>query len=78
MKIAELFEVGPDVLLDEYNRFLWSGQGLQIRRLRKNLGMTQSALAKTCGVHPGTVKKWESGKVRVLKGTWTQLFSSQQ
>ena len=78
VKIAELLEIDPEALLDEYNRFLWNGQGLQIHRLRKSIGMTQAALAKTCGVHSGTVKRWESGKIRVLKETWVRLFLSQR
>lgn len=73
-KIAELLKVDVTLLLDDYNRFLFEGQGSQIRRLRKNLEMTQVEFGKRYSVHGGTVKKWESGKVRIYKDTWKKLF----
>ena len=61
-------------LLDEYNRFLYDGQGWQIRKIRKSMGLTQYQFGKLYGVSAGAVKRWESGKVRVTKGTWERLI----
>lgn len=75
-RIAELLEVDITDLLDEYNRFLYDGQGWQIRKIRKRMGLTQYQLGKLYGVSAGAVKRWESGKVRVTKGTWGKIFFS--
>ena len=73
-RIAELLEVKITYLLDEYNRFLYDGQGWQIRKIRKDMGLTQYQFGKLYGVSAGAVKRWESGKVRVTKGMWEKVF----
>lgn len=40
-KIAQLFEVPVERLLDDYNLFLRNGQGKQIKAIRMKLGLTQ-------------------------------------
>lgn len=45
-KLADLFHVPPTDFLDEYNHFLYLGQGNAIRGYRLQLGLTQSGLAK--------------------------------
>lgn len=69
-RIANLLEVDILELLDDYNRFLYDGQGEQIRKLRKSMGLTQYQFGKLYGVSAGAIKRWESGKVRVSKGMW--------
>ena len=73
-RIAELMGVDITDLLDEYNRFLYDGQGWQIRQIRKSMGLTQYQFGKLYGVSAGAVKRWESGKVRVTKGTWENFL----
>lgn len=75
-KISELLNVDLKALLDDYNCFLYEGQGRQIRAFRKSMKMTQVEFGKRYGVHGGTVKKWESGKIRLLKSTWERIFVS--
>ena len=41
-KIAQLFEVPVETLLDDYNLFLRKGQGEQIKTIRTKLGLTQN------------------------------------
>lgn len=48
-KIAQLFEVPVETLLDDYNLFLRKGQGEQIRAIRLKLGLTQKAYAEMLG-----------------------------
>jgi transcriptional regulator with XRE-family HTH domain len=38
--------------------------GLDLRRRRKALGMTQSLLAATLGVSTSTIQRWESGEMK--------------
>lgn len=73
-RIAELLGVDITDLLDEYNRFLYEGQGWQIRKIRKGMGLTQYQFGKFHGVSAGAVKRWESEKVRVTRGTWDSLI----
>lgn len=76
MKIAELLELNPrDLLIDDYSRFLYEGQGQQIRSIRKGLGMTQNEFGKIMGVHGGTVKKWEGDKVTISRSTWENIVN---
>lgn len=66
-RIAELLEVDITDLLDEYNQFLYDGQGWQIRKIRKSMGLTLYQFGKRYNVSPTAVKRWESGQVRVSK-----------
>lgn len=72
-RIAALLEVDVELLLDDYNRFLMN-QGEQIRNIRERLGMSPQAFGKRLGVQAGTVRKWESGRVRMRKETWKTLL----
>ncbi len=73
-KIAELLEVDVFDLLDDYNKFLYNGQGAYIKRLRKELHITQMEFAKMMGVQLFKAKRWEQNKVRMFKGTWEKLM----
>lgn len=77
-KIAELFEVDVYVLLDEYNKFLYDGQGKYIKELRKQLNITQKELAKMMGVELGKVKRWEQDKVRMFKSTYKNIIKLEE
>ena len=68
-KLAELFEVPLENLLDEYNLFLLRGQGEQIKALRIQRGLTQKAYAQELGVPLEKLKRWEQGKVQISKST---------
>lgn len=74
-KIARLFGVKITDLLDDYNLFLYKGQGKQIKSLRNQHQITQAELAKRMGVQLAKVKRWEQDKVRMCKGTWEKLYS---
>ena len=73
-RIADLFQIEVTDLLDDYNKFLFDGQGRQIRTIRKNLQMTQTVFAAFIGVQPGTVKRWESEYMRISKWKWEDLI----
>lgn len=73
-KIAQLFEVPVDMLLDDYNLFLRNGQGNQIKAIRTKLGLTQKAYAAQLGVPLQKFKRWEQGNVQIFKSTWEKYF----
>lgn len=66
-KAAALFGIDITALLDDYNLFLYHGQGEQIKKLRKSLKLTQSEFAKYIGASLSTLKSWEQNKARIQK-----------
>ena len=73
-KIAQLFEVSVDTLLDDYNLFLRNGQGEQIKAIRTKLGLTQKQYADKLGVSLGNLKHWEQNRKQIFKSTWEKYF----
>ena len=73
-KLAELFEVPLETLLDEYNLFLYHGQGKQIKAMRAARNMTQAEYARRLGVPIGNLKQWETDRVQIFKSTWQQIM----
>lgn len=73
-KVAELFGIDVTALLDDYNLFLYHGQGKQIKRLRKSMKLTQSEFAKYIFVPLGTLKKWEQERACIQKKTFEKLL----
>ena len=69
-RIADLFRLSVTDLLDAYNRFLYDGQGKQIKQLRQSRGMTQKEYASLIGVPLRSLKKWEQNKVKISKKMW--------
>ena len=64
-KIAQLFEVPVDMLLDDYN---------QIKAIRTKLGLTQRQYADKLGVSLGNLKHWEQNRKQIFKSTWEKYF----
>ena len=73
-KIAQLFEVPVDTLLDDYNLFLRNGQGNQIKAIRMKLGLTQKQYADKLSVSLGSLKQWEQNRKQIFKSTWEKYF----
>ena len=72
--LAELFEVPMEYLLDDYNAFLYEGQGRQVRSLRESMGLTRREFAAKFGIWTTTIRDWETGSVRMTRQTWEKLF----
>lgn len=77
-RLAELFEVPLEDLLDDYNLFLLRGQGTQIKAIRQRLGLTQKAYAAQLGVPPQKFKRWEQVNVQIFKSTWEKYFKQME
>jgi transcriptional regulator with XRE-family HTH domain len=73
-RIAELLEVNVTDLLDDYNAFIYYGQGWQVKALRKQMKLTQAAFAAQFGVCKDTVLRWEKNERRMYKKTWEKVF----
>ena len=73
-KIAQLFDVPIERLLDDYNLFLRNDQGKQIKAIRMKLGLTQRQYADKIGVSLGNLKHWEQNRKRIFRSTWEKYF----
>lgn len=73
-RVAKLLEVDVYDLLDDYNKFLYDGQGRGIKELREKLNITQEELAREMNVSLLKVKRWEQNKVRMFKFTYDKLM----
>lgn len=73
-KLAELYSVPIMSLLDEYNMFLYRGQGKQIKALRKAYGMTQKQFAEMLGLSMYALKDWENDRAKMFKSSWEKYF----
>src|SRR5437762_84575 len=47
--------------------------GTQLRRTRRDLGLTQAQFAKLASVAPNTVARWERGERRIPEATGRRL-----
>lgn len=77
-RIAQLFEVPVETLLDDYNLFLRKGQGEQIKTLRMQLGLTQKAYAEKLGISIGSLKQWEQNRTQIFRSTWEKYFKQKR
>ena len=75
-KLAELFRISPTDLMDEYNQFLYSGQGENIETLRLSMGMTKRAFARYLGVNRVQLRDWTTERKRVSKQSWERYFQN--
>ena len=73
-KLAVLFQIHPLDLLDDYNRFIYQGQGKQIREYRQLLGIGKKPLARLIGATPNCIRAWESEEKRISRKSWEKYF----
>lgn len=73
-RLAELFGVLATDFLDEYNLFLYQGQGKMIRKYRESLGLHKKPFAKLIGVAPHLLRIWEADQKRMNINSWEKYF----
>lgn len=73
---AEIFGIETDKLLDEYNNFIFKGQGEQVKKKRLEAGLSQGEFGKLCGVSKNTVRRWENNSVKMSRKLWKRIFKS--
>ena len=73
-KLAGLYQIPVEDLLDEYNQFLYKGQGRLIREYRERLGLQKKPFARQLGIDPRTLRGWENETIRVKRGSWERYF----
>jgi len=75
-KLAKLFGIPVNDLMDDYNIFLYNGQGRLISEYREMIGMNLNQFARMLGVDPIMLRNWENDKKRITVNTWEKHFKS--
>ena len=73
-KLAELYQIKVEELLDEYNWFLYRGQGSLIKKFRESLGLGRKQFAQLINVNLGVLRNWEEESNRINKESWERCF----
>ncbi len=73
-KLAELYDVPVEALLDDYNMFMFNGQGKQVQELRQSMGMSVVQFAEELKVYPSSIRRWEDDSQLMFRSTWERLI----
>ncbi|HJD47513.1 MAG TPA: sigma-70 family RNA polymerase sigma factor [Candidatus Mediterraneibacter norfolkensis] len=73
-RLADFYHIPVEDLLDEYNLFLYKGQGKMLKECREKMGLKKKPFARMLHVDPNTYRNWESDKKRMFKLTWEKYF----
>lgn len=73
-KLAALYGVSADDLLDDFSRFLYHGQGQAIRKHRESLGLERKAYARLMHIAPNSLRAWETEKKQISRNSWEKYF----
>ena len=72
-RISKLYNINVTQLLDEYNLFIYNGQGAKIKALRNELELNTIEFARLCNTSSDNIIKWENEKVVISKSSWKKL-----
>ncbi|MBQ6257059.1 MAG: helix-turn-helix domain-containing protein [Clostridia bacterium] len=73
-KLAALYHIPINDLLNDYTRFLQAGQGQVIQALRQFLKMTRSQFAQYLHTDVDNITVWETEKKRISREMWEKHF----
>lgn len=59
-KIAAAIDIDPSFIYDDYFNFISSNYGSKIKKIRKELKLTQIEFGKLLGTHKKTISRWEN------------------
>ena len=61
-KLAKALNIKPEILMNDYLKFISSNYGQAIKESRTELKLTRENLSILLGVHVGTIKRWENNE----------------
>ena len=73
-KLAALYGVPADDFLDDYNRFLYKGQGKVLQEYRESFGLKRKQFARIINLDPGTLLIWARDEKIMFKKSWEKYF----
>lgn len=73
-RLADFYHIPVEDLLDEYNLFLYKGQGKMLKECREKMGLKKKPFARMLHVDPNTYRNWESDKKECLSLPGKNIF----
>ncbi len=73
-KLAQFYHIPTEDLLDDFNSFLYKGQGTTLRAYRESHNLKKKEFARLLNISPKTYSEWEADKKRMFKSTWENHF----
>ena len=73
-KLATLYHIPINDLLNDYTHFLQAGQGQTILNLRQSLNMTRSQFAQYLHTDVDNITVWETEKRKISREMWEKHF----
>ncbi|MDO5327138.1 MAG: helix-turn-helix domain-containing protein [Clostridia bacterium] len=73
-KLATLYHIPINDLLNDYTRFLQAGQGQAILNLRQSLNMTRAEFAQYLHTDVDNITVWETEKKQISREMWEKHF----
>ncbi len=74
IEMSKVYNVDVNLLLDDYHKFIYFGQGKNIKKIRRELRLNQNELASALGVSLIVIKRAEQERVRFLKKNYLKLI----
>ena len=75
-KLAAFYEIPVYDLLDDYNLFLYTGQGKLTREYRERLGLKIKPFAQLIGIDRNLLRAWEADRKRISFNSWNKFFKN--
>jgi transcriptional regulator with XRE-family HTH domain len=73
--IAEVLHIEPDLLYDDYLKFITTDYGERIRLARMEAGISQIELGYKLSMTGKTIGRWEHGKLAPSRNSYQVLIS---
>ena len=73
-KLAALYQIPSDDLLDDCSRFIYRGQGKMTRAYREALGLGKRSFARLVGTNDNCVRAWEAERKRLTRSSWEKYY----
>lgn len=73
-RLAALYNIPVDDLLDDYNRFLYYGQRQALLSHRQKLNLKKKPYARMLDVEPNLYRMWEAEKKQVSRKSWEKYL----
>lgn len=73
-KLAKLFRIPVQDLLDEYNAFMYNDPAKKIREYRMSLGLGTERFARKIGTSDTCVRSWENNTKLISRKSWERCF----
>ena len=73
-RLSRFYGVPMTDFLDEFNQFLYEGQGKRIRIYRESFGLGKKPVARKMGISVNCLREWENDRKVISIKSWEKYF----